>query len=107
MKDSWEFIYYMLERLGFYGKWILWIKGSLEPASVSVLVNGSPTKEFFPKRGLRQCDQLALFLFLIVAEGLAGVSRLAKEKNLIDSVEIGRAKVRVNMLQYADDTFFL
>jgi len=31
---------------------------------------------------------------------------LAEEKNLIDSVEIGRAKVRVNMLQYFDDTLF-
>ena len=59
---------------------------------------------FFSKKGLRQGDLLAPFLFLTVTEGLAGVSRLAEEKNLIDSLEIGRAKVRVNMLQYADDT---
>ena len=26
---SWEFIYYMLERLGFCGKWIEWIKNCL------------------------------------------------------------------------------
>jgi len=71
---SWEFIYYMLARLGFYGKWILWINGCLESASVLVLVNGSPTKEFFPKKRLRQGDQLAPFLFLIVAEGMVGVS---------------------------------
>ena len=29
---------------------------------------------------------------------------MAVEKNLIDSLEIGRKKVKVNMLQYADDT---
>ena len=52
----WEFIYYMLERVGFCGKWIKWIKGCLESASVSVLVNGSPTKEFIPKKGLWQGD---------------------------------------------------
>jgi len=40
---SWEFIYYMLWRLGFCDQWIRWIKGCLEFASVSVLVNGSPT----------------------------------------------------------------
>jgi len=28
------------------------------------------------------------------------------EKNLIDSLEIGREKVKVNMLEYADDTLF-
>jgi len=28
------------------------------------------------------------------------------EKKLIDSLEIGREKVKVNMLQYADDTLF-
>ena len=94
----WEFIYYMLERVGFCGKWIRWIKGCLESSSMSVLVNGSPTKEFLPKRGLRQGDPVAPFLFLIMAEGLAGVSRMAVEKNLIDSLEIGREKVKVNML---------
>ena len=31
---------------------------------------------------------------------------MAVEKNLIDSMEIGREKVKVNMLQYADDTLF-
>jgi len=69
-------------------------------------VNGSPTKEFFPMKGLHKGDTLAPFLFLIVAEGLVGVSRMAEEKNLIDSLEVGRDKVKVNMLQYADDTLF-
>jgi len=96
----------MLRRLGFCELWIRWIKGCLESTTVFVLVNGSPTKEFLPKKGLCQGDPLAPFLCLIVAEGLAGVSRMAEEKKLIDSVEIGRDKVKVNMLQYADDTLF-
>jgi len=41
-----------------------------------------------------------------VAEGLAGVARVAEEKKLIDSLEVGKDKVNVNMLQYADDTLF-
>ena len=72
---SWEFIYYMLGRLGFCGKWTEWIKNCLESSSISVLVNESPTTEFKPKKGLRQGDPLTPFLFLIVAEGLAGVVR--------------------------------
>ena len=40
----WEFLFDMLQRLGFHCKWITWIKGCLESATVSVLVNGSPTE---------------------------------------------------------------
>ncbi|XP_068486479.1 secreted RxLR effector protein 78-like [Phaseolus vulgaris] len=70
----WKFIYYMLKRLGFCAKWI---KDCLESSTISVLVNGSPKEEFEPQKGLRQGDPLAPFLFLIVAEELAGVVRQA------------------------------
>ena len=66
---------------------------------MSVLINGSPTSEFYLMRGLRQGDPLAPFLFLIVAEGLTGVVRKAVEKNLVESLEVGVQKVKVNMLQ--------
>jgi len=65
---SWEFLFYMMGRLGFCGKWVQWIRACLESAIVSVLVNGSPTKEFKPTRGLRQGDLLTSFLCLIVAQ---------------------------------------
>ena len=70
------------------------------------VVNGSPIREFTHRKGLRQGDPFAPFLFLIVAEGLAGVFRMAEEKSLIESLVVGRAKVKVNMLQYVDDTLF-
>ena len=91
-------------RLGFCDKWISWIKACLESSFVSVLVNGSPTKEFIPHKGLRQGDPLAPFLFLIAAEALAGVSRNVVELNLVESLAIGNKKIKVNMLQFADDT---
>jgi len=47
----------MLGRLGFCGKWIELIKNCLESSSISVLVNGNPTIEFKPKKGLRQGDR--------------------------------------------------
>jgi len=50
---NWEFLYYMMGRLEFYGKWIQWIKVCLESVTIPVLVNSSPTKEFKPSRGLR------------------------------------------------------
>ena len=45
---SWDFLVYMLRRLGFCSKWIQWIEGCLKSASIAVLVNGSPSFEFFP-----------------------------------------------------------
>jgi len=71
-----------------------------------VLLNGSLTQEFKPRRGLRQEDPLTSFLFLIVAEGVAGVIRKAVEKELLESVSIGDELVKVNMLQYANNTLF-
>ena len=47
---SWEFLTYMMSRMGFCRKWIKWIEGCLKSAYVSVLVNGSPSFEFFPKK---------------------------------------------------------
>jgi len=104
---SWDFLYDMLQRLGFHCRWIMWIKGCLTSASVSVLVNGSPTEEFYPSRGLRQGDPLAPFLFLVVAEGLAGLVRQAVKVNLYAGLHIGRSEVDLCMLQFADDTLFL
>ena len=53
---DWDFIYYMLQRLGFCEKWIDWIRAYLESSSIFVLVNGSPTEKFKPRKGLRQGD---------------------------------------------------
>jgi len=86
---SWEFLFYMMRRLGFCEKWIQWIKACLESATVSVLVNGSPTKEFKPSRGLRQGDPMVPFLFLIVAQGLVGLVKEATRKICSRELKLG------------------
>jgi len=97
----------MLRRLGFHSKWIQWVRGCLEFASVSVLVNGSPTTEFKPMRGLRQDDPLAPFLFIVVVEGLVELVRQALKAHLLIGVKVGRYELESCMLQFADDKFFL
>jgi len=49
----WDFLLYMMKRMGFYDKWVRWIAGCLKSSIVSVLVNGSPVDEFLPQRGLK------------------------------------------------------
>ena len=82
------------------------MEGCLKSASISVLINGSPTSEFIPKRGLRQGDPLAPFLFNVVVEALNGLMRTAVEANLYKGLSVGGNDVTISILQYADDTIF-
>ena len=101
---NWEFLFYMMRRLGFCGKWVQWIRACFESATVSILVNGSPTKEFKPTRGLRQGDPMASFLFLIVAQGLSGLVKQATRKKLLSGIKIGVKNVEVDIcLLYTSD----
>ena len=97
--------YYYLG-MGFCSKWIQWIEGCIKSTSISVLVNGSPTSEFLPQKGLRQGDPLAPLLFNIVVEALNGMMSQAMGKNLFRGFPVGLNKVEISILQYADDTIF-
>lgn len=104
---SWDFLIYMLWWLGFCPKWIQWVEGCLRSASISVLVNGSPSAEFIPQRGLRQGNLLTPLLFNIVAEVLNGLMRKLVEKNLFRGFSVGTNNVEISISQYANDTIFL
>ncbi|XP_058222977.1 uncharacterized protein LOC131332700 [Rhododendron vialii] len=58
-----------LWRFGCGRKWVSWIKACVTSATMSILINGSPSFEFKMERGLRQGDPLSPLLFNIVAEG--------------------------------------
>ena len=102
----WGFLIYMLKRMGFCSKWIQWMEGCLTSTSISVLVNGSPSAQFLPQKGLRQGDSLSLLLFNMVAEALSGMMSQAIEKGLFRGFLCGKNKVEISLLQYADDTIF-
>ncbi|XP_057432167.1 uncharacterized protein LOC130724918 [Lotus japonicus] len=104
----WEFLSYMMQRMQFSSRWICWIMGCLESATMSVLVNGSPCEEFRIGKGLRQGDPLAPFLFLIVAEGLNGFFSQAVRLGRFRGFHLGRnSNIDISMLQFVDDTIFI
>ncbi|GKV49208.1 hypothetical protein SLEP1_g55970 [Rubroshorea leprosula] len=105
-KVCWDFIDYMLSRMGFNVMWRGWIQECLRSSMISVLINGSPTRQFPVGKGIRQGDPLSPFLFLIVAEGLNGLMSTAVEKELYKGVMIGNGATMVTHLQFADDTIF-
>ncbi|PNX71762.1 cysteine-rich receptor-like protein kinase, partial [Trifolium pratense] len=103
---NWLFLERMMIKMGFSEGWLKWMRACIFESSMSILVNGSPTEDFIVGRGLRQGDPLSPFLFLIVAEGLAGLMKRA--------VEIGRFKgfkvnnnIQFQILQFADDTILM
>jgi len=87
---DWNFLEYMLKRVGFVGKWIAWMKACVFGGSMSILVNGCPTEEIDIKRGLKQGDPLAPFLFLLVAEGFSGLMENAVNRNLFKGFQVKR-----------------
>ena len=103
---EWSFLLDCLRKMGFGRKWISWIKACLASARISVLVNGSPSKEFPMRKGLRQGDPLAPFLFLIVAESLHILMKNAEEKHLFEGIKVGKFGHPISHLQYADDVVF-
>ncbi|XP_071713069.1 uncharacterized protein [Rutidosis leptorrhynchoides] len=103
---NWEFLDDMMGFMGFGLKWRRWIASCLKTASISVLVNGSPTKEFKLGRGVRQVDPLSPFLFIIAAEGLNWLTKSAASNNAYSGVKIGNDNLSLTHLQYADDTLF-
>jgi len=56
------------------------------------------TDEFIPIRGLRQGDPLTPFLFIVVAEGLAGLVRQTVKNNLLHGIKVGSKEVEVSFL---------
>ncbi|XP_071719242.1 uncharacterized protein [Rutidosis leptorrhynchoides] len=57
-------------------------------------------------RGVRQGDPLSSFLFILAAKGLNILTKAAVDRGLFKGIEIGKDKIMVSHLQYADDTMF-
>ncbi|XP_071694732.1 uncharacterized mitochondrial protein AtMg01250-like [Rutidosis leptorrhynchoides] len=92
--------------MGFGDKWRKWIYSFLSSASISILINGSPTNEFNLSKGVRQGDPLSPFLFILAAEGLNILTKASTDSGLFKGTEIRADKV-LSHLQYADDMIFL
>ncbi|GJW19403.1 RNA-directed DNA polymerase, eukaryota, reverse transcriptase zinc-binding domain protein [Tanacetum coccineum] len=104
---SWSYLDYVLIHFGFSDKWRGWIRACLQSARTSILVNGSPTKEFSIKRGLRQGDPLSPFLFILVMEGLHVALKDAHQARLIKGVNVGNTCFKFSHLFYADDVVII
>lgn len=90
---SWEFLDFMMRQMSFNEIWRRWIRECLSTSSVSILVNGSPMREFKVGRGLCQGDLLSPFLFHIVAEGLNVMFREVVQQGLYKGYQVGELSI--------------
>ncbi|KAL8123355.1 hypothetical protein AgCh_011356 [Apium graveolens] len=100
----WSFIDDLLNKMGFGDRWRMWISRYLNSTRISVLVNGSPTKEFAPKRGLRQDDPLSPLLFNLVVEILSKMLTQASNIGAFKGISLAADEQPISHLQFADDT---
>ncbi|GKC49890.1 RNA-directed DNA polymerase, eukaryota, reverse transcriptase zinc-binding domain protein [Tanacetum coccineum] len=103
---NWNFLLDTMSKMNFGTKWCNWISSCLSSCSMSVLVNGSASKEFKMECGLRQEDPLSPFLFLIVAEVLQVMIVDACNKGIFKGLSLADGGSNISILQYADDALF-
>ncbi|XP_058742235.1 uncharacterized protein LOC131614691 [Vicia villosa] len=90
---SWDYVRFVLKEMGFGDKWLRWMDESVFKSFMSILVNGSPTKDFEVHKGLRQGDPLSPFLFVLVMEGLTALVRKSVELGDFKPIKYGEGGV--------------
>ncbi|EOY00968.1 Uncharacterized protein TCM_010873 [Theobroma cacao] len=101
---SWNFLDHVMGFIGFGVKWRCWIKDCIFTAKISILVNGSPSRQFNMERGLRQGCPFSPLLFNIAGEALSAMLCKVESIKICKGVMIGRNGLSLTHLQYADDT---
>ncbi|KAK9060718.1 hypothetical protein SSX86_021424 [Deinandra increscens subsp. villosa] len=104
---DWDFLLSVLDQMNFPERWVLWVKGVLVSSRASVLVNGSPTKEFQFSRGLRQGDPLSPFQFLVVMEGFSWLFERAGRVGVFSGLPIPNGGPMISNLLFADDALIM
>ncbi|XP_039065107.1 uncharacterized protein LOC120210455 [Hibiscus syriacus] len=102
---EWQIIQRLMKELGFGKRWCSWIAQCISTASISVLVNGSPTEEFSIAKGLRQGCSLSPLLFNMVGELLHLMLNKAVDLGLFQGFSFGKNQNSFSLshLQFADD----
>ncbi|XP_074314415.1 uncharacterized protein LOC141649629 [Silene latifolia] len=103
---EWGFLERVLVVMGFDRSWTDRVMACVTTVSLSVLINGSPSRQFTPSRGLRQGDPLSPYLFILCAEVLSWLMRRAVEDNSLHGIRVVPGAPPVSHLLFADDSIF-
>ena len=85
---NWDFLFQVMQKLGFSEKWTSWIKWSISIATFSALINGTSTGFFHSFRGLWQGDPLSPYLFVIGMEALSCLIKRAEIEGFLTGCRV-------------------
>src|ERR1043165_1424674 len=92
----------IMRNMGFSDVWLKWISMLFSSAKSSVLLNGTPGRQFFCRRGVRQGDPLSPLIFVLAADLLqASINDEFRRGNLTMPIPLDTGDYPV--IQYADD----
>jgi len=101
---EWDFIEGTLTAMGFPPLMVSTIMNSIRSVSFSIMINGQPTEQFSPERGIRQGDPLSPYLFILCAEVLSGLITQSKNQGHLHGINIATDAPCITHLLYADDS---
>ena len=100
---SWNFLEAVLQKMGFSQLWINSIMQCVSIVTYRILINGAPTENIKPTRGIRQGDLLSTYLFIICANILSCMLLDIENKGLIQGIDLRKGEMRMSHLFFADD----
>lgn len=98
---SWEYLFELMQRMGFSSRWRDWAALLLSTASSSCLLNGTAGHKFQHRKGLRQGDPLSPLLFILAIDPLHRLLAAATEQGVLAPLPGRGVSMRVSL--YADD----
>uniref|UniRef100_A0A803NK25 Reverse transcriptase n=1 Tax=Cannabis sativa TaxID=3483 RepID=A0A803NK25_CANSA len=101
---EWDFLSNIMFHFNFPVRFVSLILKCLSSASISFSINGSVHGNVKPTRGIRQCDPLSLYLFILCAESLSAILRNYQHRGLLHGISISRNAPPISHLLFADDS---
>jgi hypothetical protein len=98
------FIKATLFSMRFPARLVATIMNCISTVSYQILVNGQPSKNFTPERGLRQGDPISSYLFILCVDVISGLLKKADDENKIHGIKIAKTAPQMSHLFFVDDS---
>lgn len=101
---EWCFLERWMLKIGFHSKWVALIMDCVKSATFFVLLNGVPTGNIIPQRGLRQGDPLSPYLFLLCSKAFSSMINGAMTRKQQTGMKANKHCPDVSHIFFADDS---